>query len=475
MKIKFHFILFIVFLTFIGFLYFFKKENTLKNPRELTFPQVKCKFKKSERIVLGNGMIVYFLEDHELPIINVTALFRTGTIYDPKEKSGLTKISGKVMRTGGTKSRSSKEINDILEFLPASVEINVSQEYFTANLSCHKKDFLKVLAIYADILIDPLFPEDKITLAKDQSKEGIRRQNDNPDKIAFREFKKIIYKHNTRGIIPTLHSIDNIKREDLINFHSKYIKPNNIILGVSGDIYKHEMIKNLKKYFVIWEKSTLNIPSIPPPKNLLSKRNFYYIEKDAPQSIILSGNITTGKKHTSYYSFQVLNQIIGGEFNSRLNSEIRSNRGLAYSVGSYYKAAVDYGVFGIYCFTKNESTLKTTELIFDILEKIKKDGITQKELNLAKDSIINSFIFSVSSAKQIVGNQMFLEYNGINENFYDNYIKNIQDLTKDMVNKATKSFILIDKDVVLILGDEKKFDMPISKIGEIEKISLRSK
>ena len=193
MKIKFHISLYVVFLAFIGFFYY-KKENAIKTPRELTFPQVKFKFKKPKRIVLENGIVVYLLPDHELPIMNMTALFRTGTSYDPEGKSGLAKISGNVMRIGGTKNRSSKEINDVLEFLPANIEINVSMDYFTANLSCLKKDFSQALEIYADILMNPLFPEDKLKLVKDRFKEKIRRQNDNPDEIAFREFKKIIFR-----------------------------------------------------------------------------------------------------------------------------------------------------------------------------------------------------------------------------------------------------------------------------------------
>ncbi|MDY6861950.1 MAG: insulinase family protein, partial [Thermodesulfobacteriota bacterium] len=153
-------------------------------------------------------------------------------------------------------------------------------------------------------------------------------------------------------------------------------------------------------------------------------------------------------------------------------SEIRSSRGLAYSVGSYYSAYPDYGVFGVYCFTKNESTLTTTELIFDILERIKKDGITQKELDLAKDSIINSFIFSVSSAKQIVSNQIFLEYGGVDDEFYNDYTENIQKVTKNMVNETIKNFVLLDKAILLVLGDKKRFDRPLTRLGETEKITL---
>ncbi|MBC8550428.1 MAG: insulinase family protein, partial [Candidatus Brocadiales bacterium] len=130
---------------------------------------------KPERVVLENGMVLYLLEDHELPLFNITAHFRTGAIYEPEEKAGLASLVGSVMRRGGTKSRTPEQMNEELEFIAASVETGISRESGSASLSTMKKDIDKGLEVFADVLMNPAFPEDMIRKEKDEILEDIRR------------------------------------------------------------------------------------------------------------------------------------------------------------------------------------------------------------------------------------------------------------------------------------------------------------
>ncbi len=146
---------------------------------------------KPKRMVLDNGMTLYLLEDHDLPVFNITVRFKTGAIYEPKEKAGLANLVGSVMRRGGTKTRTHEQINEELEFIAASVETSIGRESGGASLSTMKKDIDKGLEIFADVLMNPAFPEDMIKKEKDEILESIRRENDNPRQIVFREFRKI--------------------------------------------------------------------------------------------------------------------------------------------------------------------------------------------------------------------------------------------------------------------------------------------
>lgn len=167
-------------------------------------------------------MILYLLEDHDLPVFNITTHVRTGAIYEPGEKAGLANLVGNVMRRGGTKTRTPEQMNEELEFIAASVETQIERESGSASLSTMKKDIDKGLEIFADVLMNPAFPEDMIRKEKDEILEDIRRENDNPGQIVFREFRKLLYKKEhpySRRTIGYKDTIENITRDDMIAFH----------------------------------------------------------------------------------------------------------------------------------------------------------------------------------------------------------------------------------------------------------------
>ena len=158
------------------------------------------------------------------------------------------------------------KMNEELEFMAASVETSIDRESSSANLSTLRKDIDKSLKIFADVLMNPALPEDKIRMRKDEVIESIRRENDNPSQIAQREFRKIMYdsKHPySRKVEGTLESIEKITRDDMIAFHKKYFHPNNIILGISGDFNKDEIIKKLNAVFAGWKKEEIQFPEVP--------------------------------------------------------------------------------------------------------------------------------------------------------------------------------------------------------------------
>ena len=176
-----------------------------------------------------------------------------------------------------------------------------------------------------------------------------------------------------------------------------YFHPGRIILGVSGDFSAPEMIARVKQQFADWKPAQNTLPPVPKPQDFTALSQFY-LQKNVPQSTIILGHLAPEKSSPDYHAFEVLNYILGGGgFSSRLTSEIRSTRGLAYSVGSFYRADVDYGVFGAYCMTKSASAHKALTLMNDIIDRMK-DSLRQDELEQAKESLINSFVFSYTSS-----------------------------------------------------------------------------
>jgi predicted Zn-dependent peptidase len=448
------------------------QPSALYSPAELVFQPVGFDFPQADPVTLSNGMVLYLKEDHELPLLNLVALIRTGAIYEPEDKLGLASLTGTVMRTGGTQSLSGDEINEKLEFIAASMETGISRELGSASLSVLSKDREVGLTIFAEVLMQPVFAQDKVDLAKKKELEAIRRRNDDPQGIVFREFRKMLFRGTPRGRVPTLKTVSAITREDMIGFHREYVHPNNIILGVSGDFKRDEMIGIIEALFAEWKPAEVKTPSIPVPEGQSATRvNYAY--KDLPQSTIVMGHPVMGKTHPDFFAFEVLNFILGdGGFRSRLMSEVRSNRGLAYSVGSIYNAESDHGLLAAYCFTKSGSTLEAIRLMREILRSLQEKGISQEELAWAKSSIINNFVFEFTSPAQIVRAQVGIAYDKLPQEFLQTYRDSIMAITIDDVNRVAAQYLQPDRMAVMVVGNGNTFDGQLSELGTVSEINL---
>jgi predicted Zn-dependent peptidase len=453
----FAFLLLTVFIITGGALPAAASDSQLPSPDKINYPPLQFNLPQTQRVVLENGIILYILEDHELPLVNIKALIRTGTMYDPDGKEGVAEMTAYVMRTGGTAKLNSTEIDSRFDFMAAEASIAMSMESAQVNFSVLNKDLDPGLDLLAQILIQPAFEQNKFELARQLKNEALRRLKDDPQSLAFREFNRLIYRGDPRGRFPSHKSLANIDRNDLIKFHNRFFQPDNIMFAVSGDITKEEAVNIFRRYFDDWKTS--GIPANVPPPPQKSNAGTYYIDKEISQSTIISGQFAASKNDPDFYAFTVLDFIIGsGGFPSRIFSAVRNNEGLAYSAGSFYRPKPAYGVFGTYAFTKTSSTMKTLSLLNSVLENIQSNTITGKEVDWAKESIKNGFIFAFVTPEQIAWQQMNIEYEKLPADFLINYRNKIEDITLKDLNKIAVKYLDKTKNVVLILGDSKKFD-----------------
>lgn len=431
----------------------------LPSPDQIHYAPLRFKLPKTQRVVLENGIVLYILENHELPLININALVKTGTMYDPEGKAGVAELTTYVMRTGGTEKLNSTEIDNQLDSIAASASVAMSMESSQVNFSILNKDIDQGLDLLAQILIQPAFEQNKFVLARQLKNEELRRLKDDPQSLAFREFNRLIYRGGPRGRFPSYKSLANIERDDLIKFHDRFFHPGNIMFAVSGDITKEQAVDKFRRYFGNWKANVISVDVPSPPQK--SNAGVYYIDKEIAQSTIISGQFAASKNDPDFYAFTVLDFITGsGGFPSRIFSVVRNNEGLAYSAGSFYRPKPAYGVFGTYAFTKTSSTLKTLSLLNSVLENIQSDTITDKEIDWAKKSIENGFIFSFVTPEQIAWQQMNLEYEILPADFLLNYRNKIKNVTVKDLNKVAVKYLNKTNNVVLILGDSKKFDEP---------------
>lgn len=437
--------------------------------RELQVPEV-------QRLELPNGLALYLLEDHSLPKVEGIALVHTGSRFEPADRVGLASILGQILRTGGSNSRPGEEIDRTLEDVGALVETDIGVSSGRASIFALREHLPLVLDILAEILMSPALPEDKIELAKVQERTAIARRNDDVGAIASREFAKLLYGPDSPYARTTEYrTLAAVTRDDLVEFHRRYFLPNRTLLGLWGDFDTQEVRELVERVFGTWPRGREpdeTLPDVAPAPaaggsvNLVSK-------DDVNQSQIRVGHLGGRVDDPDYHALTVMSEILGGGFSSRLFQTVRSQRGLAYRVSASWNAAFDHpGSFVVTSGTKSESTIETVRAIHEQIERITKDPVSHDELALAKDGILNSFVFNFDSKGEIVSRMMNYDYFGYPRDFLSTYQTKIAAVTAEDVLRAAKAHVHPDALVQLAVGNAAAFDAPLASLGTVRTIDI---
>ncbi|MGA7401139.1 MAG: pitrilysin family protein, partial [Candidatus Sulfotelmatobacter sp.] len=416
---------------------------------------------------------IFLQEDHELPLINGSARIRGGSSNEPATKVGLVELFGEVWRTGGTKAQTGDQLDDFLEVRAAKVETGGGADSTTIGLSCLKGDFDDVFKVFTDLLQHPEFRADKLDLAQKQVDDSISRRNDQIGGIAARESAKLAYgADNPYAREPEYATIAAITRQDLIDWHKTYVHPNHIILGISGDFDSAGMEAKLRAAFESWPKG----PELPKDEIKFhpATAGYYLIPKeDVNQSSIHMVALGTTRNNPDYYAISVFNEAFGGGFSSRLFNDIRTKRGLAYNVGG--GIGTNFGHPGILQFvagTKSQSTIESLQALDEDIDNLTKNPITDDEIKQAKDAILNAFIFRLDSPDKVLAERMTYEFYGYPADWLDKYPAEIQKVTATDVNRIAAKYVHRDQLAVLVVGNTKEFDKPLSSLGPVKEIDI---
>jgi zinc protease len=427
-----------------------------------------------KRFELPNGMVIFLQEDHELPMIDGTARIRGGERSVNASKAGLTDIYGEVWRTGGTKTQTGDQLDDFLEQRAAKVETGGGVESTTISWSCLKEDFDDVFRVFQDLLKNPEFRAEKIEIAKKGMYDGISRRNDDASQIAAREAAKLVYGANSPyARMAEYRTIAAVTREDLVEFHGKYVHPNDIILGIVGDFDSAKMEAKLRAAFGSWAKGPAandGEPAKPEP----AKPGYYVVEKsDINQSQIQLVAVGITRRNPDYFATSVFSEAFGGGFSSRLFNDIRTTKGLAYGVGGGIGAGWDHpGMLRMMVSTKSKTTIESIQAIDQEIADLNQHPINEEELKRAKDAILNSFVFRFDSPGKVLQEKMAYEFYGYSLDFLEKFQKEIERVTKEDVARVAAKYLHRDQMAVLVVGNVADFDKPLSSLGSVTKLDI---
>jgi zinc protease len=430
-------------------------------------PLPEIKIPEYERYQLKNGLVVYLVEDHSLPLIGGSAILRTGARFESPDKIGLAGIVGTVMRSGGTKKHPADVLNQNLEQIAASVETGIDDTSGSASFNCLTENIEEVLGLFAEVVQEPAFTVDKLELAKNQTKSSIARRNDNPSDITNREFDKLIYgKDSPYARTVEYQTIDNITREDVVNFYQRYVRPEQIILGVVGDFEPTKMKESIERYFGNWQVTTAKPNLKLPATDRTQSGGVFLVEQSQlTQSNVLLGHLGGKLDSPDYPALSVLNEVLNG-FGGRLFNEVRSRQGLAYSVYGYWSPRYDYpGVFLAGGQTRSETTVAFVQSILAEIEKIRDTPISQPELSKAKESILNSFVFNFENPSQTMSRLMRYEYFGYPKDFIFQYQEAAKKTTAEDIQRVAQTYLQPDKIVTLVVGNSQQIQPPLTALS----------
>jgi zinc protease len=434
---------------------------------ELNFPPAPAiKLPEYTRFELSNGIKVYLLEDHELPLINGVATVATGDRLEPADKVGLASIVGAVMRSGGTQNHPADLLNQLLESKAASVEIGIDTAAGSAGFSALSEDLEEVFGVFAEILRQPAFPQDKIDLYKNQLRGAIARRNDDPNGITGREFQKLVYGADSPYARTVEYStLDNVSRTDVVSFYQKYFTPSTMQLGLVGDFDTATMRSLIEAKFGDWKSAGTVKAQLPRVVQAQQSGVFLVNQPQLTQSYIQMGHLGDKYSGPDFAALSVMNGVLNG-LGGRLVNNVRSRQGLAYTVYAYWTPQFDYpGLFISGGQTSSETTVPFIKSTLAEIEKIRTTPVTSVELTRAKDSVLNAFIFNFATPAQTLSRVMRYDYYGYPQDFIFRYQKQLAATTAADVQQAAQTHLKPEQIVTLVVGNATAIKPPLSTLA----------
>jgi zinc protease len=451
--------------------------NMNKVNRELKpLPKDEIDFSLPEiqSFILDNKLKVFFVQKNELPIIQLNLVVNAGSKFDPAGKKGLANLTSMVIDEGAG-NYNSLELSDEFDTLGSHFNVGVSEDNVFLSLQTLKENFERSLELFSSVIIKPHFNEKDFEREKRKVLIKLLQLKDEPDQIADAAFEYLIFgKDSPYSSITSgdQKSVENISNEDVKMFYNLHFKPGNSVLIVVGNSDVKELHENFNLFLAEWEDK--KISSAQVSKSVKNKTQIFLVHKEGTvQSEIRIGHVSPERNEKDYYSKMLLNNILGGQFSSRINLNLRENKGYTYGASSrftYYKNAAH---FVISTSVGSENTGNAVKEIMNELNSIR-NGIDEKELEFAKSSIIRRFPSNFETNKQIASNLTAKYIFSLPDDYFNNYIEKIKSVPLEEVNRAAEENIFPEEAVILIVGDKNKVSAQLENLnlGEVKLINF---
>jgi zinc protease len=418
---------------------------------------------------LSNGLPVFIVENHEQPIVSVSAYVRGGSSHDPRDRQGLASITGEML-TKGTLRRTAMQIADEIDFVGGSLNSGSSWDANTVSVTVLTKFLSTGLDLLADVILNPTFPQEELDRVKLQRLASLKQAKADAGYLADTAFSKLLFGDHPYGqqSSGTEESIERLMVEDLKNFHAAKFGTNNSFIIAAGDVNVDAFIASLEELLGRWKQAPLAEMKSANTAGISATRIALVQKPAAVQSAIRIGHIGIERNHPDFITLYVMNMLLGGYFNSRINLNLREKNGYTYGARSFFDARVQIGPFAVSTEVGTPVTAAATREILSELRLLTVDGITAEELQMVKNYVIGSFPLQIETPQQVASRVALIILYGLERNYYDTFRTKVASLTREDIHLAAKKYLHPENILVVASGDADALQAAMSEFGPVE-------
>ncbi|UCC27115.1 MAG: insulinase family protein [Gemmatimonadales bacterium] len=426
---------------------------------------------------LSNGVTVFHLEDHSLPLVNVYARFSGGYARFPREYYAPGTALPVVLRSGGTSDMPPDSVERVLERYAVQSSFGGSGESVFSSINTLTEHLDIALDVWGRMLRQPGFDTARVAIWRGQELESARRRRDNPGRLAFSEFNRLMYGDHPVGwemevadLAPPLLTPDRFRW-----LQARILCPEQLILGVTGDVSWGEIEPLLERMMEGWPSCAEPLPESPPAE-VGATPGVYLIPRPVNQSTVVLAHPTDIRQDDSrdYFASRIGNAILGaGGFTSRLLNRVRTEEGLAYGASSIWTTPRRYdGLLGATTRTRSETTVPAIRLILETMEEMAREEPTEEEVATTIDESVNGFVFNFDSPGQIVARRMAYRAAGLSDDWLEDYLRGIQRVEPAHVRSVFRRHLRTEDMVILVVGDPEGMTEPLEALGPVTLVEI---
>ncbi|MFZ1080923.1 MAG: pitrilysin family protein [Candidatus Kryptoniota bacterium] len=437
--------------------------------------QNKVSFPKYVEKNYANGFKSFVVENHELPIVTIGFVVKSGATFDGS-LPGLASVTSELI-TKGTKKRSAVKIAEEIDFLGGSLSTNASWDASQVFVSILKNHLDAAFDVLHDIVINPTFPQVEIERVKIQRLASIQQLKADAGYLADTRFAAVVFRDHPYGNPHggTEQSMNTMTRKDFMDFHNNYYVPGNSFIVFAGDITSKEAEKYVKKYFLGWKGKKKDF-AVPPMPSDGYERKVVIVDKPAAvQSALRIGGVGIARNDRNYIKVMVMNTLLGGYFSSRINQNLREAHGYTYGGRSGFDARALPGFFEVSADVRNEVTSETIEEVFKELSRIRDTVPSKDEMVMVKNYLVGLFPIQLETPQQVAARVISIELYHLPKTYYNKYRGNIRRLTAKDIRTTARRYIKPEKLYVVLSGNSKEIKNKLGNFGAIEIVDSEGK
>ncbi len=420
------------------------------------------------KTTLANGAELIVVEKHDLPLVAVNIDFVGGSSnYEPASKVGLAALAAQML-SEGTKTRTADQLSDAQQLLGTSIFAGVGSETGTIRFTSLKDKFAPALALVADMLLNSTFPDSSLERNRARTLVALTQAKDQPNAIAARVFAKVLYgDEHPYGRMMTEQTVKAITRDDVVSFANTYFRPGRAVITIAGDVDPKTARRAVERALAAWpaggERPSFAYGPVPAPQ----ARTIYLVDKPkAAQSVFALGEPGPARNTPDYFPLQVMNKLLGGMFQSRLNHDIREVKGYSYGVNSSFTYGHGPGAFragGGIVSAKTDSALIGFMTHFKGVQGAM--PFTPDEVMMGKESLIQALPGAFSTVDRMAGAISSIYTQDLPETYFRDYAARVNAVTGDDLVRVARKYIDIDHMDLVIVGDRASVEAPLRATG----------